>query len=140
MSAHRSMVAENERLYQAFCEMDKNGDGAISKEELEESLNSTSTNTKQRERMLKAFGEADVNNDGTVDYEEFLRMLHPQFGSETAGFDEFVHTKDSRVHGADYNVDVKKRKMTHEFLVPKGSNFGKIEVLFFSLSLSPRVF
>merc|ERR1719361_1143343 len=96
ITAHRMLVDEDERLFQAFQELDEDGDGLISKDELESALNEwedfllrdeeeeelsprkkrghTRESTITLQRFTSAFGHADKNGDGQIDYVEFLRI------------------------------------------------------------------
>lgn len=85
------LVDEDERLFQAFQELDEDGDGLISKDELENALNEwedlmreseeegnlelsprrkhrhTRESTITLQRFTSAFGHADKNGDGQID-------------------------------------------------------------------------
>ena len=85
------LVDEDERLFQAFQELDEDGDGLISKDELESALNEwedfllrdeeeeelsprkkrghTRESTITLQRFQSAFGHADKNGDGQIDVE-----------------------------------------------------------------------
>merc|ERR1719361_1066082 len=131
ITAHRMLVDEDERLFQAFQELDEDGDGLISKNELERALNEwedlvlreddeewgpqmsprrkhkhTRESTIELKRFQSAFGHADKNDDGQIDYEEFLRILHPDFGDNMSLNDlKQQVVDDNRVRGAQWNVD-----------------------------------
>eukprot|EP00484_Ammonia_sp_Unknown_P018837 CAMPEP_0197049350 /NCGR_PEP_ID=MMETSP1384-20130603/24512_1 /TAXON_ID=29189 /ORGANISM="Ammonia sp." /LENGTH=829 /DNA_ID=CAMNT_0042481615 /DNA_START=70 /DNA_END=2559 /DNA_ORIENTATION=- len=124
ITAHRMLIDEDERLYQAFQDLDKDGNGLISEQELKQAINEyerkandPSGTSKQHvrqstivlKRFQSAFHGADRNNDGQIDYEEFLRMLHPEFADENLTLDEFKsNVADSgggRVRATGFNVD-----------------------------------
>ena len=88
ITSHRMLVDEDERLYQAFQDLDEDGNGLISQQELEKALkefdkNNDGHNRRESRMMLTRFKSsffgADKNNDGQIDYEEFLRVIHPDF-------------------------------------------------------------
>jgi calcium-dependent protein kinase len=66
-AVQRKLKGKEERLWEAFCKFDQNGDGKISREEIVAVLG-TSPNAQE------LIAEADVNGDGTIDYEEFLNL------------------------------------------------------------------
>ena len=61
-----------ERLFEAFCILDKDNDGKISKEELMEVLKTEKKQEKEIEKYIKM---VDTNGDGTIDYTEFLQLM-----------------------------------------------------------------
>ena len=62
------MVAKEERLWVAFCKLDKDGDGNISASEVSDMLDCSLDEAKA---YIK---EIDIDNNGTIDYEEFTEM------------------------------------------------------------------
>jgi len=62
----RKVNAKEERLWNAFCKLDLNGDGRVTKEEIEQVLGAADAKT--------LIAEVDKNGDGTIDYEEFMEM------------------------------------------------------------------
>lgn len=63
-AVQRKIVSKEERLLALFRQIDKNGDGTITVEELKEALGD--------DDAAKLIAEVDKNSDGVVDYEEFL--------------------------------------------------------------------
>ena len=63
---------KRERLYEAFCILDKDNDGKITKEEIMDVLKSEKSQEKVIENLIK---EVDTNGDGTIDYGEFMRLM-----------------------------------------------------------------
>lgn len=57
-----------QRIWEAFCKLDLNGDGKVSVEELENVLH------QNRQDAKKLIAEVDVDGDGCVSYEEFITM------------------------------------------------------------------
>jgi len=68
-TVHRKLVAKEERIWLAFCKLDLNGDGRISRDEIKQVLA-----TKQDADVLAMLKEADADGDGTIDYDEFMAL------------------------------------------------------------------
>jgi len=79
----RKLNAKEERLWNAFCKLDLNNDGRITKDEVEQVLNA-----KDAKELI---AEVDINGDGTIDYEEFIKMWSSKEAEE---FEEI--TKDMK--------------------------------------------
>ena len=108
--AHRALIDEDERLFETFRQIDENGDGLLTMEEIEKALKDFHKKHKghnQKKVMQKvktAFKLADVNDNGTIDYEAFLRMIHPEFSDELT-FDEFrTGHIENKVTTAHFNI------------------------------------
>ncbi|ETO34429.1 hypothetical protein RFI_02665 [Reticulomyxa filosa] len=84
-AVHDYLVSSDERLYQAFRELDDDDDGIIRVEQLKAKLKETDPYGHYSE-MLKMIDDADLDKDGTINYEEFLRALHPDFNEQPAWF------------------------------------------------------
>jgi len=63
---------KRERLFEAFCMLDKDNNGKITKEELMEVLKTEKSQEKEIEKYIKI---ADINGDGIIDYTEFLKLM-----------------------------------------------------------------
>ena len=61
-----------ERLYEAFCLLDKDNTQTISKKELIEVLNLNQSQEKEVEMIIK---ECDKDGDGVINYPEFLHLM-----------------------------------------------------------------
>ena len=152
ITAHRMLVDEDERLYAAFTELDKDGDGLISKRELENAINDwedvqnakgkirKSKHTRESTQMLKRFESAfllvDQNKDGQIDYEEFLRILHPDFGDNDMSMADFKSsvTESNRVRGISYDVDYSTATPSEYVEVKPTPKSGPIKMDIFPLS------
>eukprot|EP01083_Nonionella_stella_P025549 70329_1 len=93
-AVHDYLIASDQRLYEAFRDLDDDEDGKIKTSQLKEKIKQMDMYGKVDE-LLKVIDSVDLDKDGTIDYEEFLRALHPDFnetpkwfwGAQT-GFDE----------------------------------------------------
>lgn len=65
----RKMCLKEERIWEAFCRLDLNGDGHISMDELKQVFQGEDT-----AHLKELISDVDKNNDGVVDYDEFLAM------------------------------------------------------------------
>ena len=63
---------KKERLYEAFCNFDKDNNGHITKEELLKVLKAEKGQEEEVEKYIKA---VDKNGDGKIDYKEFLELM-----------------------------------------------------------------
>jgi len=63
----RKVNAKEERLWNAFGKLDLNGDGRVTREEIEQVLGKGAD-------ALAWIAEVDKNGDGTIDYDEFIEM------------------------------------------------------------------
>jgi len=70
-ATNRKLKLKEERIYQAFCKFDHDGDGKISVDDLKKVLGDQNTDMSSVQEM---FSNVDKNNDGFVDYDEFLGM------------------------------------------------------------------
>ena len=61
-----------QRLLEAFCMLDRDNNGKITKEELMEVLKTEKSQEKEIEQYIKS---ADINGDGMIDYQEFLKAM-----------------------------------------------------------------
>jgi len=84
-AVHDYLVSSDERLYQAFRELDEDDDGIILVEQLKTKLKETDPYGQYSE-MLKMIDDADLDKDGKINYEEFLRALHPDFNEQPSWF------------------------------------------------------
>lgn len=72
---NKSVYSKQQRLYQTFKMFDKNGDGFITADEIQEVLGedpSLKADTNLWEQIIK---EADKNGDGMIDYDEFADLM-----------------------------------------------------------------
>lgn len=68
----KKIFLKEERLYEAFSMMDKEGNGKITKDELMSVLKLEPENDKYISELIK---NADANGDGVIDYKEFLEFM-----------------------------------------------------------------
>eukprot|EP00486_Rosalina_sp_Unknown_P011728 CAMPEP_0201577698 /NCGR_PEP_ID=MMETSP0190_2-20130828/24183_1 /ASSEMBLY_ACC=CAM_ASM_000263 /TAXON_ID=37353 /ORGANISM="Rosalina sp." /LENGTH=361 /DNA_ID=CAMNT_0048009999 /DNA_START=633 /DNA_END=1718 /DNA_ORIENTATION=- len=84
-AVHDYLIASDQRLYEAFRELDDDEDGKIKTAELKKKIKEMDVYGKADE-LLKIIDSVDLDKDGTIDYEEFLRALHPDFNETPKWF------------------------------------------------------
>merc|ERR1712066_1068125 len=77
-AVHDYLIASDQRLYEAFRDLDDDEDGKIKTSQLKEKIKQMDVYGNSDE-LIKIIDSIDLDNDGTIDYEEFLRALHPDF-------------------------------------------------------------
>eukprot|EP01083_Nonionella_stella_P000491 1390_1 len=85
-SAFNALVSVDERMFAMFSELDKDGDGIISIDELKTVIKRQENYGKIKSMAAEIdsiIGEIDIDGDGQIDYEEFLHALHPQYNETT---------------------------------------------------------
>jgi len=63
----RKLQNKEERLWEAFCKLDLNGDGKITAEEI-------ASVVEDKDKAAALIAEVDKNGDGVVDYDEFIQL------------------------------------------------------------------
>jgi len=81
----RKLKNKEERLWEAFCKLDLNGDGKITAQEI-------ASVVEDKDKAAALIAEVDKNGDGVVDYDEFIALWENQEGTlfkkdETKGDD-----------------------------------------------------
>ena len=93
------MIASDQRLYEAFRELDDDEDGKIKIDQLKSKIKQMGMYGKVDE-LLKIVDSVDLYGDGTLDYQEFLCALHPDFTDTPKWFwetqKEFADHKDDK--------------------------------------------
>ncbi|CAH2080665.1 unnamed protein product, partial [Thlaspi arvense] len=59
---------------EAFCLLDKDGDGCITMEELETAIKSLDQNPTEEE-LQRMINEVDIDGNGTIEFGEFLHLM-----------------------------------------------------------------
>ncbi|XP_078694817.1 uncharacterized protein LOC144923838 [Branchiostoma floridae x Branchiostoma belcheri] len=75
MADPQVMAGEMKKMFQEF---DKNGDGFLSKEEMQAAMTKVHGINMSDESCNKLLNVADKNKDGKLDYHEFVNMLTQQ--------------------------------------------------------------
>ena len=84
-AVHDYLIASDQRLYEAFRDLDDDEDGKIKTAELKKKIKEMDVYGKADE-LIKIIDSVDLDQDGTIDYEEFLRALHPDFNETPKWF------------------------------------------------------
>merc|ERR1712154_630456 len=84
-AVHDYLIASDQRLYEAFRDLDDDEDGKIKISQLKAKIKQMDLYGKADE-LLKIIDAVDLDKDGTIDYEEFLRALHPDFNETPKWF------------------------------------------------------
>ncbi|ETO08298.1 hypothetical protein RFI_29092 [Reticulomyxa filosa] len=117
IAASRQLIAQDERLFRAFLDLDKDSSGALSKQELQdamERLNPSYKDVTFKRQISAAFASADQNKDGVnhmyvlhtlriTQIPFFGRVLHPQF-EKNQRLNEFVNGSEMYYAGANFDV------------------------------------
>ena len=64
-------------MYQAFLDLDTDGSGFITVDELAHQLKQLEM-TSTEDEVKELIKQADLNNDGQIDYTEFVTMMAPK--------------------------------------------------------------
>merc|ERR1712204_153367 len=98
-AVHDYLIASDQRLYEAFRDLDDDEDGKIKTSELKEKLRQMDVYGKADE-MIQIIESVDKDKDGTIDYEEFLRAVHPDFNETPKWFwgaqTQFAENKEDK--------------------------------------------
>lgn len=81
------LVANDQRLYNEFRELDYDEDGKIKIEELKDKVKHLG----QEELLKKFIDEIDVDHNGYIEYQEFLRAVHPNYDETPKWFHEIIN-------------------------------------------------
>jgi len=84
-AVHDYLIASDQRLYEAFRDLDDDEDGKIKTSQMKEKIKQMDVYGKADE-LLRIIDDVDLDKDGTIDYEEFLRALHPDFNETPKWF------------------------------------------------------
>mmetsp|Transcript_36592 Transcript_36592/g.113900 ORF Transcript_36592/g.113900 Transcript_36592/m.113900 type:complete len:165 (+) Transcript_36592:3-497(+) len=72
-----AVCSKKELCRAAFRIFDQDGDGKITREELERAISSPTAKEDEREQIYRLIQEGDSNGDGCIDFEEFCAMIAP---------------------------------------------------------------
>jgi Ca2+-binding EF-hand superfamily protein len=94
-AVHDYLIASDERLYEAFRELDDDEDGKITTEQLKLKLKESDPYGNYND-ILNVIDDAKLDNNGQIDYEDFLRALHPDFNETPQWFWEAYHNQKEK--------------------------------------------
>jgi len=116
LSRFRNAFSCIEDVISAFRFMDLNNDGALTKDELLEGMNSFGKQF-TKEEVTAVFSLADVNCDGEINYSEFVCMMFPAASTALAKFRrEHSTLKNAKETFDSYDLDGDE-EITHDELV-----------------------
>lgn len=108
--------------------MDLNGDGALTKQELLEGMNSYGKNFSEEE-VSNVFALADINSDGEINYAEFVAMLFPAASSALAKFRlEHQTLKNAKQAFDNYDIDGDEEISYDELVAGMGGDYSANEI------------
>lgn len=81
---NRKLCSKEQRLEKLFNELDQNGDGSLSLEELTEAMSHVHNKKYTKTEIKKHMDAVDSNHDGVIQYEEFLEMWNEKLTFDTA--------------------------------------------------------
>jgi calcium-dependent protein kinase len=77
-AVHDYLIACDERMYKAFTDLDEDGDGFITTDQLKESLKKMDP-LGEWDKAMEVIEAQSLDDSGRICYEEFLLALHPNF-------------------------------------------------------------
>merc|ERR1719259_1040093 len=105
-----------EDVISAFRSMDMNSDGALTKQELLQGMNSFGKQFTDDE-VSSVFAMADVNSDGEINYSEFVSMMFPAASTALAKFRRnHSSLKNAKATFDSYDIDGDE-EISHDELV-----------------------
>jgi len=128
LSRFRNSFSCIEDVVSAFRFMDLNNDGALTKDELVEGMNSFGKQF-TKEEVTAVFSLADVNSDGEINYSEFVSMMFPAASTALAKFRrEHTSLKNAKDTFDSYDLDGDE-EITHDELVAgMGGDYSANEI------------
>jgi len=84
-AVHDYLIASDQRLYEAFRDLDDDEDGKIKTDQMKAKIKQMDVYG-NADKLIEIIDTVDLDKDGTIDYEEFLRALHPDFNETPKWF------------------------------------------------------
>ena len=115
-------------LITAFTQIDANGDGSISQQELAGGMRNMRMSFSNEETNA-IFAAADVNQDGEIAYSEFVSLMIPTAGNALAKFRKsFGNAVNAKAAFSKFDTDGDAEITFNELRNGMGSNFSDNEV------------
>jgi len=128
LSRFRNSFSQIEDVISAFRQMDLNCDGALTKEELMNGMNSFGKQF-TAEEVNSVFAMADVNSDGEINYTEFVSMMFPSASTALAKFRRNnVNVKNAKETFDSYDIDGDEEISYDELVTGMGSEYSANEI------------
>jgi Ca2+-binding EF-hand superfamily protein len=128
LSRFRNSFCAIEDVISAFCAIDLNGDGALTREELTSGMNSYGKKFTEEE-INSVFSLADVNSDGEINYSEFVAMMFPAAATALAKFRRSHPSLKNAKDAFDiYDIDGDGEITYSELVAGMGGEFTSNEI------------
>merc|ERR1719244_1453494 len=128
LSRFRNSFSQIEDVISAFRLMDLNCDGALTKEELVNGMNSFGKQF-TGEEVSSVFAMADINSDGEINYSEFVSMMFPSASSALAKFRRnHASVKNAKETFDSYDIDGDEEISYDELVTGMGGEYSANEI------------
>ena len=128
LARFRNCFSNIEDVISAFRSMDLNGDGALTKQELLEGMNSFGKQFTESE-VNSVFSMADINSDGEINYPEFVGMMFPAAASALAKFRKSNKTiKNAKDAFDSFDIDGDEEISLDELITGLGGDYTANEI------------
>jgi len=128
LSRFRNSFSQIEDVISAFRLMDLNCDGALTKEELINGMNSFGKQF-TGEEVNSVFAMADINSDGEINYSEFVSMMFPSASSALAKFRRnHASVKNAKESFDSYDIDGDEEISYDELVTGMGGEYSANEI------------
>ena len=124
----RNCFRDIHELITAFTQIDANGDGSISQQELAAGMRNMRMSFSNEETNA-IFAAADVNQDGEIAYTEFVSLMIPTAGNALLKFRKsFGNAANAKSAFSKFDTDGDAEITFNELKNGMGSNFSEAEI------------